>query len=124
MKIELNHTIVNATDQQATADFLTEILGLPDAEKSPPFLNVRLTNDAILSVMQAGRVHPQHYAFLVGEGEFDGIFARLVDRGITYYADPFQRRPGEINHDDGGRGAYWVAPDGHVLEMITRPYGG
>ncbi len=124
MKIELNHTIVNATDQRATADFLTEILRLPEAEDSPPFLNVHLTNDAILSVMQAGRVHPQHYAFLVGEDEFDGIFARLVDRGITYYADPFQRRPGEINHNDGGRGAYWVAPDGHVLEMITRPYGG
>ena len=34
MKIELNHTIVNATDQQATATFLTEILGLPEAEKS------------------------------------------------------------------------------------------
>ena len=124
MKIELNHTIVNATDQQATATFLTEILGLPEAEKSPPFLGVHLTNDAVLYVMEAGRVHAQHYAFLVGEEEFDAILARITERGITYFADPFQRQPGEINHDDGGRGAYWLAPDGHVLEMITRPYGG
>ena len=124
MKIELNHTIVNATDPRATADFLTEILGLPAAEESPPFLNVHLTNAAILSVIEAGRVHAQHYAFLVGEDEFDAVFARLTERGITYFADPFQRQPGEINHDDGGRGAYWLAPDGHVLEMITRPYGG
>ena len=124
MKIELNHTIVNATDQQATATFLTEILGLPEAEKSPPFLGVHLTNDAVLYVMEAGRVHAQHYAFLVGEAEFDAILARITERGITYFADPFQRQPGEINHDDGGRGAYWLAPDGHVLEMITRPYGG
>lgn len=124
MKIELNHTIVNATDPRATADFLTEILGLPEAEQSPPFLNVHLSNAAILSVMQASRVHAQHYAFLVGEDEFDAIFARLTERGITYFADPFQRRPGEINRNDGGRGAYWLAPDGHVLEMITRPYGG
>ena len=124
MKIELNHTIVNATDPRATADFLTEILGLPAAEESPPFLNVHLTNAAILSVIEAGRVHAQHYAFLVGEDEFDAVFARLTQRGITYFADPHQRRAGEINHDDGGRGAYWLAPDGHVLEMITRPYGG
>ena len=124
MKIELNHTIVNATDQRVTADFLTEILGLPEAEVSPPFLNVHLSNSAILSVMEAGRVHAQHYAFLVGEDEFDAVFARLTERGITYYADPFQRRPGEINRNDGGRGVYWLAPDGHVLEAITRPYGG
>ncbi len=124
MKIELNHTIVNATDQRATAGFLTWVLGLPAAEDEPPFLNVHLTNDAILSVMQAGRVHAQHYAFLVGVDEFDAVFARLTERGITYFADPHQRHPGEINHHDGGRGVYWLAPDGHVLEAITRPYGG
>ena len=123
MKIELNHTIVAATDQHTTAAFLTDILGLPEAEKSPPFLGVHLSNDAVLYVMEAGRVHPQHYAFLVGETEFDAILARIEGRAITFYADPFQKQPGQINHDDGGRGAYWLAPDGHVLEMITRPYG-
>jgi catechol 2,3-dioxygenase-like lactoylglutathione lyase family enzyme len=124
MTIELNHTIVTATDQQATARFLTEILGLPEPEKSPPFLGVHLTNDAVLYVMEAARVHAQHYAFLVGESEFDAILARITERGVTHFADPFQKRPGEINHDDGGRGVYWLAPDGHVLEMITVPYGG
>src|SRR4051812_40844386 len=113
MKIELNHTIMTATDQRATAQFLTEVLGLPDAEDSPPFLGVHLTNDAVLYVMEAGRVHPQHYAFLVGEAEFDATLQRLTGRTLTYYADPFQRIPGEINHDDGGRGVYWLAPDGH-----------
>ncbi len=124
MKIELNHTIVNATDQRATADFLTDVLGLPEAKVEPPFLDVFLTNDVVLAVMSAGRVHPQHYAFLVGDDEFDAIFGRLVERGITYFADPHQTKPGEINHHDGGRGVYWLAPDGHVLEMITVPYGG
>jgi catechol 2,3-dioxygenase-like lactoylglutathione lyase family enzyme len=124
MQIELNHTIVYATDHRATADFLTETLGLPEAEEAPPFLGVHLTNDAVLYVMEAGRVHAQHYAFLVGDEEFDAILARITERGLTHYADPFQRQPGEINHDDGGRGVYWLAPDGHVLEMITRPYGG
>ncbi len=56
--------------------------------------------------------------------EFDAILARITERGITYFADPLQRQPGEINRDDGGRGVYWLGPDGHVLEAITRPYGG
>jgi len=34
-----------------------------------------------------------------------------------------RHRPGEINHNDGGRGVYFSDPDGHYLEVITRPYG-
>jgi len=30
---------------------------------------------------------------------------------------------GEINHHDGGRGVYFEDPNGHLLEIITRPYG-
>ena len=30
---------------------------------------------------------------------------------------------GEVNHRDGGRGLYFEDPDGHLLEIITRPYG-
>ena len=32
-------------------------------------------------------------------------------------------QPGEINRHDGGRGCYFLDPDGHFLEIITRPYG-
>jgi len=28
-----------------------------------------------------------------------------------------------INTRDGGRGVYFEDPDGHLLELITRPYG-
>ena len=56
--------------------------------------------------------------------EFDEIQARIVARALTYWADPFEKRPGEINHDDGGRGLYWLDPSGHKLEIITVPYGG
>ena len=68
-------------------------------------------------------VEPQHYAFLVGETEFDEILDRIRARGLTYWADPFRRQPGEINTNDGGRGVYWEEPSGHFLEIITRPYG-
>jgi hypothetical protein len=36
---------------------------------------------------------------------------------------PAQAQEGEINHHDGGRGFYFEDPNGHFLEIITRPYG-
>jgi catechol 2,3-dioxygenase-like lactoylglutathione lyase family enzyme len=81
-------------------------------------------NDANLDYMDTGgEISPQHYAFLVGEAEFDAIFGRLRDRKLTYWADPAQQVEGEINHHDGGRGVYFEDPNGHLLEVNTRPYG-
>jgi catechol 2,3-dioxygenase-like lactoylglutathione lyase family enzyme len=125
MTVQLNHTIVEARDRNATADFLVEILGLAEAGQFGPFRVVELGNGVSLDVIQAdGPVHPQHYAFLVGEDEFDHIWDRIKKRGLTFWADPFRRQPGRINTNDGGRGLYWADPSGHNLEIITRPYGG
>jgi len=125
MSIELNHTIVHASDRDATAAFLTEVLGLPEAQEYGPFRVVEVANGVSLDVMHdPGSFQPQHYAFLVGEDEFDAILGRIKDRGLTYWADPFHRQEGQINHNDGGRGVYWEDPDGHNLEIITVPYGG
>jgi catechol 2,3-dioxygenase-like lactoylglutathione lyase family enzyme len=125
MTVKLNHTIVHASDREATADFLTEILGLPEPATYGPFLVVEVGNEVSLDVMQdSGAIAPQHYAFLVDEDEFDAILGRIRERGLDHWADPFHRRSGEINTNDGGRGVYWDAPDGHNLEIITRPYGG
>jgi hypothetical protein len=46
-----------------------------------------------------------------------------VDLKLPFWADPGKHRPGEINHGDGGRGVYFEDPDGHFLEILTRPYG-
>lgn len=125
MSVKLNHTIVHASDRGATAAFLTGILGLPEPASYGPFLVVEVDNEVSLDVMQdSGTISPQHYAFLVSDGDFDAIFGRIKERGLEYWADPFHRRPGEINTNDGGRGVYWDDPDGHSLEIITRPYGG
>jgi catechol 2,3-dioxygenase-like lactoylglutathione lyase family enzyme len=125
MSVELNHTIVHASDRDRTATFLTEVLGLPPAPVYGPFRVVEVANGVSLDVMaDSGTIAPQHYAFLVGDAEFDEIHARIVERGLPFWADPFHREPGRINTNDGGRGLYWDAPDGHVLEIITVPYGG
>ena len=124
MPIQLNHTIVRARDKQESAAFLTDVLGLPPPTTYGPFLVVQVDNEVSLDFADDhGPVHPQHYAFLVDESDFDDIFGRIKERGLTYWADPFRRRPGEFNTNDGGRGVYWEDPNGHMLEIITRPYG-
>jgi catechol 2,3-dioxygenase-like lactoylglutathione lyase family enzyme len=125
MPVELNHTIVAASSRDRTAEFLVDILGLEPATTYGPFRVVSLANGVSLDVADTdGPVGPQHYAFLVSEQEFDSIWARIRERELTFWADPLHRRPGEINTNDGGRGLYWEGPDGHNLEIITRPYGG
>lgn len=124
MSVHLNHTIVNVPDKHESATFVAEILGLPPPTSFGPFLVVELENGASLDFADDhGPAHRQHYAFLVSEPEFDAIFGRIKERGLTYWADPGRRRPGELNTNDGGRGVYWEEPGGHFLEIITRPYG-
>ena len=124
MVIQLNHTIVNVPDKRESAAFLAEILDRPAPVAFGPFLVVELDNGVSLDFADDhGPARPQHYAFLVSEAEFDKIFARIKERGLTYWADPACRRPGEFNTNDGGRGVYWEEPGGHFLEIITRPYG-
>jgi catechol 2,3-dioxygenase-like lactoylglutathione lyase family enzyme len=126
MAITFNHTIVAAKDRRESATFFTELFGLPGAQEFGPFLAVTLNHGVSLDYAQVAEgedIHPQHYAFLVSEEEFDAIYGRIVDWGLQHWADPRASRPGEINHNDGGRGVYFQDPAGHFLEIITRPYG-
>lgn len=124
MAVELNHTIVSARDPEASARFLAELLGLAAPTRFGLFMVVEAANGVSLDFMRAdGDIATQHYAFLISEPEFDEIFGRLREQGRSHWADPGKRRPGEINHRDGGRGVYFEDPDGHLLEIITRPYG-
>ena len=124
MTVQLNHTIVAAHDKKASARFLAGILGLEVSPQYGPFIPVQIPNGVTLDYLESpGAITPQHYAFLVSEDEFDTIFARIRKSGLTYWADPYHRREGEINHNDGGRGAYFEDPNGHNLEILTRPYG-
>jgi len=124
MAVELNHTIVHARDPQRSASFLAEMLGRVAPVRFGPFLGVALDNGVTLDFIAAdAELVIEHYAFLVGEAEFDQIFERIRARALPYWADPRHAEPGRINHHDGGRGVYWNDPDGHYLEIITRPYG-
>lgn len=124
MSIELNHTIVHAHDKTASATFLAEILGRPEPTRFGPFVAVQMDNGVTLDFDDGyPKVERHHYAFLVSEREFDEIFGRIRERGMRYWADPLHRRADAINTNDGGRGLYFEDPNGHNLEILTRPYG-
>ena len=125
MAIKLNHTIVHSYDPDAAAQFFAGLFGLPAPKSFGPFLDVEVANGVTLAFLAAGdmKVQVQHYAFLVSDEEFDAIFGRIQKRKLKYWADPGQKLEGQINRHFGGRGVYFQDPSGHLLEIITRPYG-
>lgn len=125
MAVTLNHHIVHARDPQASAQLLSELLGLPAPTAFGIFIVLQVDGVSLdfMRTEEEKYLVPNHYAFLVSEAEFDTIWQRIQARGIEFFADPAGREKGQINHHWGGRGLYWADPDGHWLEIITRPYG-
>jgi catechol 2,3-dioxygenase-like lactoylglutathione lyase family enzyme len=124
MAAQLNHTIVWSSDQTMSARFLAEMLGRPAPTRFGHFDVVELDNGVSLDFADAeGPIRPQHYAFLISEAEFDAALARIRAGGVRHYASFRREQPGEINHFYGGRGVYFDDPNGHLMELITRPYG-
>ncbi|BAJ26293.1 MULTISPECIES: VOC family protein [Kitasatospora] len=126
MSVDLNHTIVHARDNRESAEFFADLLNLEITAEWGPFIAVALGNGVTLdfAAVPADSITPQHYAFLVSEEEFDAAYARIEQRGVEHYADPRRQQPGTVNHNDGGRGVYFMDPAGHAMELITVPYGG
>jgi catechol 2,3-dioxygenase-like lactoylglutathione lyase family enzyme len=126
MAVQFNHTIIPARDKWAAANFLADMFDLAPPKAAGFFVCVELDNGVSLDFAElppGGEIFNVHLAFLVSEEEFDGVFARIKDLRLDFWGDPRQTTPGEINHNDGGRGVYFLDPDGHYLEAITKPYG-
>jgi catechol 2,3-dioxygenase-like lactoylglutathione lyase family enzyme len=123
MAVELNHIIVHAKDKWASARFLADILGVEAGPLWAHFVPVRTSNGVTIDFADSTHVRSQHCAFLVGDAEFDAALARIRASGCRTYAEFDGTGVGEINRLYGGRGVYFNDPDGHVFELITKPYG-
>jgi catechol 2,3-dioxygenase-like lactoylglutathione lyase family enzyme len=119
MAIVLDHTIVPAYNNEASACFFARIFGLRFEGPVSHFAPVRVNDTLILDFDTCATFEPHHYAFKVSSPEFDAIFQRIKDEGITYGSGP--RSPGDmaINYRDRGRGFYFKDPNGHLLEVLT-----
>jgi catechol 2,3-dioxygenase-like lactoylglutathione lyase family enzyme len=124
MGVQLNHTIVWCSDKVRSTRFLCELLGLPPPKPFSIFLVVELENGVSLDFGEGegGPISVQHYAFLVPDAEFQAAFDRIRERRLDYWADPGRTEPGRTYSHNGGRGLYFLDPDGHLMEIMTRPY--
>jgi catechol 2,3-dioxygenase-like lactoylglutathione lyase family enzyme len=123
MAIILDHTIVHVRDAAGSAAFLVAMLDLPPPRRLAHFTIVQVGETSLDLLETDDAISSRHFAFRVTEPEFDSILARLQAQGQAFWADPFHQEPGRINQWDDGRGVYFDDPNGHLLEIITRPYG-
>ncbi len=121
MAITLNHTIVPARDKEASARFFARIFGLSYEALHGHFAPVRVNETLTLLFDQELEVPSHHYAFHVGDAEFDAILSRIREAGLAYGSAPRSLTDGKLNNWNGGRGVYFKDPDGHILELMTMP---
>ena len=124
MAIELDHVIVSARDQRASAEMLAHLLGVPWAANGiGPFSAVYVNSGLTLDFIDDDTAFPiQHFCFRVGQDEFDAILARLEKAGIKYRSAVRGPEDMQVNTQYGGSMVYWNEPDGHQWEMLTVSY--
>jgi catechol 2,3-dioxygenase-like lactoylglutathione lyase family enzyme len=133
MTIRLDHTIVPAKDKLGSAEFFAEIFGL--TVKNGYFAQVQINESLTFDFadergpdgepdFNPATIQSHHYAFHVGDAEFDAIFARVKGKGLAYGSGPFSHTDRQINTRQGGRGFYFEDPNGHLLEIMTVPETG
>lgn len=124
MRPALDHVIVHARSPRRSAELVASVLGVEVLPDWGPFVRVATRNGVTLDYVRSEPPFTQqHCAFLVDDEAFDDGLRRLLDRGVATWADPFRQNAGSINHLHGGRGVYFDDPDGHLMELITAPYG-
>jgi catechol 2,3-dioxygenase-like lactoylglutathione lyase family enzyme len=120
--VTLNHTIVPSRDKEAAARFFARVFGMRYDGPHGPFAPVRVNDTLTLDFGDAPEPVPvQHYAFHVGEAEFDAILGRVKEAGLAFGSTPWSLEDGRLNDWNGGRGVYFKDPDGHLLELMTVP---
>jgi catechol 2,3-dioxygenase-like lactoylglutathione lyase family enzyme len=119
MAIVLDHTIVPAQDNEASASFFAHIFGLPYEGPVSHFAPVRVNDTLVIDFDTCETFERHHYAFKVSDPEFDAISQRVQDAKLAYGSGPRSPDNMAINQRGGGRGFYFKDPNGHLLEVLT-----
>src|SRR5262245_59136355 len=119
MAIVLDHTIVPAHDKELSARFLARILGLPYEGPVSHFAPVQINETLTLDYDNETEFESHHYAFKVDQASYDGMSERIRAHGIRYGCGHRSLDDITINHRRGGRGFYFLDPNGHMLEVLT-----
>ena len=119
MTIVLNHTIVPAHNKREAARWFAQIAGLHADASDGHFAPVRVNDTLTLLFADEASFDQRHYAFHVGDAEFDSILGRVKGERLPFGSAPWSSEDGKLNDWNGGRGVYFRSPDGHLLELMT-----
>jgi catechol 2,3-dioxygenase-like lactoylglutathione lyase family enzyme len=120
MSIVLDHTIVPARDKVASAKFFANLFGLSYDGPIGPFAPVRVNETLTMDFddrWKGFEVH--HYAFRVGDAEFDAIFGRVKEAGLVYGSQPWSLTDMKVDDLGRGRKVYFRDLANHLLEIRT-----
>lgn len=120
MALHLDHTIVPARNRRAAARFFADLFGLSVGPMAGPFAPVPVNAVLTFDFADEAAFEPHHYGFLVDDATFDAALGRAQVADVTFGAGPEEGWNRQINHLNGGRGVYFLAPDGHTYEIFTR----
>lgn len=121
MAIVLDHTIVPAHDKTASAKFFADLFGLSCGKPVGPFAPVPVNPSLTFDFDDRRKpVEIHHYAFHVSADEFDAIFGRIKERGLTYGSGPYSNDNMQVGEYNGGRTVYFKELNGHLLEIRTK----
>src|SRR2546430_8338605 len=118
MAIILNHTIVPARDEEASARFFAGIFGLKYEGASGHIAPVRVNETLTLDFDDGDRFDIHHYAFHVSDVEFDDILKRVQEAGLSYGSDPWNLENKELNSWNGGRGVFFSKQKSAMIESM------
>jgi catechol 2,3-dioxygenase-like lactoylglutathione lyase family enzyme len=124
MGINLDHLTVPCRNKVASAKLLASLLAVPWAETGiGPFSPLYLNNGLTIDFDETEEPFPiLHYAFRVGQEEFDAILGRIKAAGIPYRSAVHGPVDMQIDTQHGGSIVYWNEPDGHQWEILTVSY--
>lgn len=121
MAITLDHTIVPARDKVASAKFFANIFGLSYDGPMGPFAPVRVNDSLTMDFDDRWeKFEMHHYAFHVSDAEFDAIFGRIKEAGLSYGSQPWSLGDMKVHTSNGGRTVYFFDLVNHVLEIRTK----
>lgn len=117
--MKLDHTIVPCADNQQSAEFYAEILGLEYRGPLYHFEAVKVGAGLMMLFDTSGQFESHHYAFRASRDEYEAALNRIRHLQIPYGSSPGNRVNLMEYQNEAEKGFYFDDADGHVLEVIT-----
>ena len=118
MPILLDHTIVPAYDNEASARFIARIFGWKFEAPVSNFMPDRVDGTLVVDLDRRATFELHHDAFKLSGPNFDAIFQWIEREGIACDSGPRSGDYMAINRRGAGRGLHFKVPNGPLLDVL------